>query len=197
MLRTTLRAVATGLALLVACAPLAARADDSGAFLAEAHRFTAMQSFKLEIDAVVPSGTTKKYLTYVAPDKLRVDEPAKNLAVVVIGKLVWLRTADGEWRKETLAPGADPLAAVHDPSAIVKEMKGKTVKFGGTEKLDGVDTHVYDLAARPKPGYSAITTRIWIGVRDGFPRKIVQHNGPYSSTARYSDLNGALSVSGP
>ncbi|GAC1302290.1 MAG: hypothetical protein NVSMB19_11470 [Vulcanimicrobiaceae bacterium] len=182
---------------LLATAPSAARADDLQAFLNDAHRFTAMHSFRLQIDAVAPAGSSTKYITYVAPNKLRVDEPAKKRAVVVIGKLVWLRTADGKWLKEELAPEADPLGAVHDPSVFVKEAKGKSVTFAGVQQIGGVATHVYELAAGARPGSQATSTRVWIGVRDGFPRKIVQRTGPYSSTATYSDLNGALSISGP
>ncbi len=197
MLRNCSNLIAFAVTFSAALLPLGARGDDRNAFLTDAHRFTAMHSFKLQIDSVGPATSSTKYLTYVAPNKLRLDEPSRKLAVVVIGKLIWLRTANGKWQNERLAPGADPLGAVHDPSIIVKDIDGKTIKYDGARQFDGVPTHVYDLAAAPRTGRSATTTRIWIGVRDGFPRKIVQRNGPFSSTATYTDLNGALSISGP
>jgi len=187
---------ASVMALIIALGSLA-RADDMNAFLRESQRFTAMRSFKLQINTTTPHGSSSKYLTYVAPNKLRIDVPTEKLAVVVIGTLVWVRGSDGKWSKQKLAPGSDPLGAVHDTSVIAKQVKGATVTFVRNEQLGTVPTHVYKLQPPQKRGYRAKTTQIWIGTTDGFPRKIVQQNGPFSSTATYTDLNGALSISGP
>ena len=178
------------------CAPLAARADDTNAFLADTRRFSSMKSFRLQLDSVSPTaGTTSETLTYVAPDRLRVDMPAKDFVAVVIGRYAWLRGRSGHWKKVEMAPGADPLAAVHDTSVIAERVGGRRVRFVGTQRLDGDAMHVYEIDAPPRKGYSAKTERVWIGASDGYPHRIEQHNGAYASTAIYSSFNRPFSVS--
>jgi outer membrane lipoprotein-sorting protein len=194
--------VSKALVTLGACAavafPLAARADDSKAFLADTRRFPSLRSFRLQLDTQSPaSGETAETLTYMAPDELRVEMPARNFTAVIVGSFVWLRSGGrtAHWKKVPMAPGADPLAAVHDTNAIAERVRGRTITFVGTEPLDGSPMHVYEIDAPPRTGYSAKTERIWIGARDGYPYKIVQRNGKYASTAVYSKFNERFAVS--
>ncbi len=186
-------------ALLSVCAlafaPLAARADDSQRLLSEVH-FTSIKSFKLDMLSHAPNGVFDKKLTYVAPDRLRLEIPKRNIVAVTIGTYVWIRDPQNKWHKEELPPGVDPMAAVHSLTEVSKSIKSKIVTYLGDETLGGVKTHVYKLVAPPKPGFSAISEKLWLGI-DGYPRKIQQSNGPYTMLATYSDLNAPLSVAGP
>jgi len=192
VLRTITCALA---AATVAFAPLAGRADDSQRLLSEV-RFTSIKSFKLSMLYRSPRGRLDKELTYVAPDRLRLEIPAQGLVAVTIGNYVWVRDPAKKWHKEQLPPGADPMAAVHGITQVEKSIKSKIVTYVGEETLAGVKTHVYKLVAPPKRGYSALSEKLWLGV-DGYPRQIVQSNGPFSMHATYSDLNAPLSVAGP
>ncbi len=192
MLRTITCALA---ATVVAFAPLAARADDSQRLLSEV-RFTSIKSFKLTMLFRSPQGQLDKQLIYVAPDRLRVEIPSQQLVAVTIGHNVWFRDASKKWHKQELPPGQDPMAAVHGITEVEKSVKSKIVTYLGDETISGVKTHVYKLVAPPKRGYSAISEKLWLGI-DGYPRQIVQGNGPYSMHATYTDLNAPLSVAGP
>ena len=192
MLRTFTCALACA---AVISAPLAARADDSQRLLSEV-RFTTIKSFKLAMAYHSPRGEFDKQLTYVAPDRLRLEIPTQRLVAVTIGHFVWLRDPSDKWHKEKSPAGADPMAAVHSLTQVAQSVKSKTVTYVGDETIDGVKTHVYKLVAPPKRGYSAISEKLWLGT-DGYPRKIEQRNGPYSMLATYSDLNAPLSVAGP
>lgn len=176
----------------VAVAPLAARADDSKRLLAEEH-FTTIRSFQLAMVYHSPKGEFDKQLTYVAPDKLRLEIPSQKIVAVTIGKYVWVRDPANKWHKEASPAGKDPMDVVHSLTKVADSIKGKTVTYVGKESLDGVETHVYRLQALPKPGYSSISEKLWLGI-DGYPRKIVQSNGPYTLSATYSEFNAPLNV---
>ena len=184
-------------AALALVRPLAARADDTYPFLVDARRFRLLTSFRVQLDARSPDlGQTSEFITYSAPQMLRVVIPAKKTIVVVIGRYAWGRGPAGRWKRVTLAHGADPLAAVEDTTDIANRLNGRTIAIVGTQTLDGLPMHVYDLSAPPRNGFAGETERIWIGVKDGYPHKIVEHRGETESTAVYSSFNQLLSVSG-
>lgn len=192
MLRKITCAVAKGaVAVALIAVPLQARADDSKRLLAEEH-FTTIKSFHLAMTYHSPQGELEKQLTYVAPDRLRVEIPAQKLVAVTIGGFVWVRDPENKWHKQR-SGGRDPLDVVHNVTKVADSIKGKIVTFVGDESLDGVPTHLYKLQAAPKPGYSSISEKLWLGT-DGYPRKLVQSNGPYSMSAVYSDFNAPLNV---
>jgi hypothetical protein len=85
------------------------------------------------------------------------------------------------------------MAIVHSLTRISESIKSKTVTYVGPESLDGVATHVYTLQAPPKRGFSAISEKLWLGL-DGYPRKIIETNGPFSMHATYSAFNAPLHV---
>jgi outer membrane lipoprotein-sorting protein len=193
MLRRFLFAFAAVCAL--ALAPPAARADDSKRLLSEL-RFTSIKSFKLDMLSHSPQGVFDKKLIYVAPNRLRLEIPKRNIVAVTIGSYVWIRDPQNKWHKQELPPGVDPMSAVHSITAVAKSITSKIVTYVGDETLSGVKTHVYKLVAPPKRGFSAISETLWLGV-DGYPRKVQLSNGPYSMLATYTDLNAPLSVAGP
>jgi hypothetical protein len=154
-----------------------------------------MHSFRMRLIELSPQGVTAREMTYVAPDKLRVQIAPSPMVAVLIGTNVWIRAVDGTWKKSTDQLPDDPLAAIHDTFKFATDLQGRNVRFLGTQREDGVATHVYEVDAPKRPGYSSEDARIWIGISDGYPRRIVRHNGPFASTAIYSDWNKPLSVS--
>jgi outer membrane lipoprotein-sorting protein len=138
-------------------------------------------------------------MIYVAPDRLRIDAVSEGMRAtrVVIGKLTWVKFGEGKWQKVDLPANVDPFANIRDANTLAKNIRNYVVRFVGTQSLDGKSMHVYDYAAQPKKGFSAKQSRIWIGIDDGFPHRIVQQNGPLKATLTYSRFNAPLSVSGP
>ena len=183
--------MAAAVALLAVAQPV--RADDSKALLADAKRFPSLRSFRMKVDSVDPaSGLTSQTLTYVAPDSLRVDVPAKHFTAVIIGSYLWLRNRAGHWKRARMTAETNTLAAVRETSAIAERVSGKTVRFDGTETLGGKRMHVYDIE---DPDGGGASERIWIGTRDGYPHRIEQRDGAFASTATYSSFNQLFSVS--
>jgi hypothetical protein len=186
---------ACALALLAYAAPLGARADDRQAFHNDTRRMLHMHSFRMRLIELSPQGMMAREMTFVAPDKLRVQIAASPMVAVLIGTNVWIRAADGTWKKSADRLPGDPLAAIHDTFTFATDLQGRTVRFIGTRREAGVASHVYEIDAPKKPGYTAEAARIWIGVADGYPRRIERRNGPFASTAIYSDWNKPLTVS--
>ena len=183
-----------GAVALLVIAPQPARADDGRALVADAHRFAQARSFKMHVVEQSPLGTSYKDIIYVAPDKVRVALGATGLVVVVIGNDVWLRGADAKWAKAKLPPEQNPLTTVRDTTAFADNLNGKKVKALGSQQLGGIATHLYQIEATAKTGYSVKTTRVWIGAADGFTHRIEERNGPFVATTTYSDWNAPLSV---
>jgi outer membrane lipoprotein-sorting protein len=183
-------------ALRLACAALSFAAPSLAA-AADAPALAPLHSFRMLLVDATPQGTASREITFVAPDKLRIEVPESSMVLVAIAKNVWLRDRDGRWQKAEYAPGVDPLADIRPTLDIAHELTGPRVRYAGLEKLDGVPTKVYDIVAAGRSGTSATTTRIWIGASDGYPHRVRVRSGETEFTATYSSWNQALSVSGP
>jgi outer membrane lipoprotein-sorting protein len=158
---------------------------------------TPLHSFRMHLVDATPQGTLRREITFVAPDKLRVEIPESSMVVVAIAKNVWLRQPNGSWQKAEYAPGVDPLADVRVTMNIAQQLNGPQVHYRGLATLGGAPVKVYDITLTPHPGIAPPATRVWIGARDGYPHQIQQRNGPLVFTAVYSAWNQPLSVSQP
>jgi hypothetical protein len=177
------------LALMAAATPVAANTSPPA--------LEGLHSFKVRLTDTTPQGSTSRDVTYVAPDKLRVEIVGSPMVVVAIAHNVWLRGQNGQWQKAQYAPGVDPLTEVRATFDIARQMKGPGVHLEGIARLNGRAVKVYDIDPPAKRGYEGRTTRFWIGADDGYPHRIEQRKGPYVFTAVYSAWNQPLSVSGP
>jgi len=158
---------------------------------------TPLHSFKLRLTDTTPQGSTSRTITYVAPDKLRVEIVGQPTVVVAIAKNVWLRGENGQWQKAEYAPGVDPLTDVRDTFNLAQQLSGPGVHYKGIAHMDGGAVKIYDIDPPAKHGYEGRTTRFWIGANDGYPHRIEQRKGAYVFTAVYSAWNQPLSVSAP
>ncbi len=144
-----------------------------------------------------PQGSTSRLITYVAPDKLRVEIVGQPTVVVAIAKDVWLRGQNGQWQKAEYAPGVDPLTDVRTTFNLAQQLSGPHVHFRGTTRMDRETVKIFDVDPPAKRGYEGRLTRFWIGANDGYPHRIEQRKGPYVFTVVYSAWNQPLSVSAP
>jgi hypothetical protein len=181
----------------LACALLLIAAATPAAASTSAQPLPGLRSFKVRLTDTTPQGSTSRDVTYVAPDKLRLEIVGTPLVVVAIAHNVWLRGQNHQWQKAQYAPGVDPLSEVRATFDIARQMNGPGVHLEGVSRLNGRAVKVYDIDPPAKRGYEGRITRFWIGVSDGYPHKIEQRKGPYVFTAVYSAWNQPLSVSGP
>jgi len=191
----------TNLRTIVSCAlalvavQTSARADDVQRLLNDAKNFASLRSFELHIKSHSPAdGPRSETLTYVAPDSLRVDVPSRKFSAIIIGKYLWIRRGRERWHRAQLTDASNALDAVRETSSLAARIDGKHVRFLGDATLAGKTMRVYEIAGPPRRSLGPAKERIWIGVDDGFPHRIVQRDGAFVSTGTYSKFNQTLSV---
>jgi hypothetical protein len=191
---TSFRTIAT-CALAFAAMSTSARADDAHRLLSDAKNFSSLRSFVLQIASDSPTrGPRSETLTYVAPDFLRVDVPSRKFSAVIIGSYLWVRRAPGRWHRAQLTDASNALDAVRTTSSLATRIGGKRVRFLGDATLAGKTMRVYEIAGPPRRALPPAKERIWIGVDDGYPHRIVQRDGAFVSTGTYSKFNQTFSV---
>jgi hypothetical protein len=128
--------------------------------------------------------------------------------MIVIGNDSYVKTSDGDWRKEGLDPGKTELYGARDDMFIENLTKApdNAVTFAGRDELEGRPMFVFQHEFGGAPGIPASSrTKTWVGVKDGFPYKIemearVSYNGKdFSSktTTTYSDYNADITIEPP
>jgi hypothetical protein len=182
-------------ALATVAVQTGARAGDTERLLNDAKNFPSLRSFVLHIASDSPAeGPRSETLTYVAPDSLRVDVPSKNFSAVIIGSYLWVRRGPGRWHRAQLTDASNALDAVRATSSLAARIDGKRVRFLGDATLAGKTMRVYEIAGPPRGSLPPAKERIWIGVDDGYPHRIVQRDGAFVSTGTYSKFNQTFSV---
>ena len=182
-------------ALAVATVPATARADDAERLLSDAKNFPSLRSFVLQIASDSPAdGPRSETLTYVAPDSLRVDVPSRKFSALIIGSYLWVRHGSARWHRAQLTDASNALDAVRATSSLGARIGGKRVRFLGDATLAGKTMRVYEIAGPPRSSVPPAKERIWIGVEDGYPHRIVQRDGAFVSTGTYSKFNQTFSV---
>jgi hypothetical protein len=181
--------------LAIAAVQTGARADDTQRLLTDAKNFSSLRSFVLQIASDSPAeGPRSETLTYVAPDSLRVDVPSRRFSAVIIGSYLWIRRGPGRWHRAQLTDASNALDAVRATSSLAAGIDGKRVRFLGDATLAGKTMRVYEIAGPPRSSLPLAKERIWIGVDDGYPHRIVQRDGAFVSTGTYSKFNQTFSV---
>jgi hypothetical protein len=182
-------------AIAVAVVRTGARADDAERLRNDARNFASLRSFVLQIASDSPAeGPRSETLTYVAPDSLRVDVPSRKFSAVIIGSYLWIRRGSGRWHRAQLTDASNALDAVRATSSLAARIEGKRVRFLGDATLAGKTMRVYEIAGPPRGSLPLAKERIWIGVDDGYPHRIVQRDGAFVSTGTYSKFNQTFSV---
>ncbi len=91
------------------------------------------------------------------------------LDAIMIGDTFYVNN-DGVWSKMPLGPGMREemmKKVIPDASALTG------CKALGSEKLDGLDTSIFEYQPPPMEGVEASgPQRVWIGVGDGLPRRM-------------------------
>ncbi len=182
-------------ALAVATVRTSARADDAERLLEDAKHFTSLRSFVLQIASDSPAnGPRLETLTYVAPDSLRVDVPSRKFSALILGSYLWVRRGNARWHRAKLTDASNALDAVRETSSLATRIDGKRVRFLGDATLAGKTMRVYEIAGPLRSPMPPAKERIWIGVADGYPHRIVQRDGAFVSTGTYSKFNQTFSV---
>ncbi len=194
-MNTTILRTIVFCAIAVAAMPTSARAGDAERLRNDAKNFSSLRSFELRIASDSPTeGPRSETLTYVAPDSLRVDVPSRKFSALIIGSYLWVRRGTAHWQRAQLTDASNALEAVRATSELAARIDGKRVRFLGDATLAGKTMRVYEIAGPPRGSLPLAKERIWIGVDDGYPHRIVQRDGAFVSTGTYSKFNQTFSV---
>jgi outer membrane lipoprotein-sorting protein len=127
-------------------------------------------------DGGVQSITT---VEFVAPDRFHMiqdlntaDKGQARHEMVAVGGEVFMKSADGHWRKMPVDM-SKMLTAVRDPKVIDDITKEADVKFLGTEQLNGQPMNVYQYTLKNALGSGVNSiTKTWVSQTDNRPYKI-------------------------
>lgn len=132
------------------------------------------------------AGSQEIDMEFVSPDRYHMN--MKGAEIIMIGTTSYFKVGNA-WQKMTLPQSVDLSMA---DAGKFQTALGATpdVKLVGADVVDGTPTTVYQVNASASGSQS---TKIWLGVADGLPRKIV--NG--ASTITFSDFNGNITINPP
>lgn len=154
------------------------------------------KSFRAKM--VQTKGTTTTLegtLEMVFPDRFHM--VTKQTELIAIGKTYYVKVGT-KWQKVTVAQGFDFSLA--DAKKLQDELGVATeVKSIGADVLDGAPMVVYEYKTTIK-GPPAITTtsKVWIAVSDGLPRKIESTSSSGAKTVMtFYDFNANITINAP
>jgi hypothetical protein len=139
-----------------------------------------------------PNGHVEALIEAVKPDRVRM--AAQNgIEFIAIGDTTYMKAAGAAWER---IPGSSSEAfsskSLMNGDAVLKGAQGTLV---GTEKIDGIDTDVYEVSGAID---QAGTLQIWVGRSDGLPRKLTASFGSAMSiTVKFYDFNSYISIRAP
>jgi hypothetical protein len=131
-----------------------------------------------------PNGRVEALLEAVQPDRFHM--AARNgMEFITIGNTTYMKAGGAAWeRMEGNSSQAFSSKGLMNGDAVLQGGHGTLV---GAEKIDGIDTDVYDVTSAIG---QAGTVRVWIGTSDGLPRKLTGSIGSaISISVNFYDFN--------
>ncbi len=150
------------------------------------------KSYRYQGDTVMVNGETHNtVLEYVPPDRYHVVSDLKS-ELVVISQKVYFKQGD-VWAESQM-----PATSIIDPDASKKlEESISDVQFIGTDSLNGKPMRVFQYKSQTKIGdtESPIQTKLWIGVADRLPYKMIVDGETASADASTGKVVGVNATS--
>jgi hypothetical protein len=152
-------------------------------------KLDAQSSYHLRLQDA--AGNTE--IDYMPPERVRIFMPGS--VALIVGGSVYLNAAGSGW----VPAGANPtllilMRALEEDDFIVPA-DGDQVSDQGQEMLDGVPTHRYEV--RTPANGSALVREIWVGAKDGLPRRVERDTGGAKLTVTYSRFNQDFGIDVP
>ncbi len=162
-----------------------------------------VKSFRAKMTRTgLSAGNAETSMEAMLPDKFHITTGQSEM--IIIGPTTYLKLPNGDWRKITT--GLDNSFGVM--KKMMDDLKvSKEIKMIGSETLDGVATTVYEskttmpllAGPAPDPQPQTVSSKIWVGVSDGMPRKVEtgSSSSPVRMTVTYTDYNANIGIEPP
>ena len=125
----------------------------------------------------------------VMPDRMHMT--SQQFEMILIGSTSYVKIGP-TWQKMNLPQTID--VNQFSPKTYQTALQGlPDIKILGPDMVDGVPTIVYQFGAAGAGASPATTTKVWVGVTDGFPHKI--ESG--TATITFSDFNTPITINAP
>ena len=116
--------------------------------------------------------------------------------MILIANTTYVKIGN-QWQKMTLPQSQAFDVNLFNPKNYETQLSNPgalpDIKVLGPDTVDGVPTIAYQISTPAKSGAPATTTKVWIGVADGFPRKV--ESG--SATITFYDFNANITINPP
>ncbi|HST23915.1 MAG TPA: hypothetical protein VLR90_22600 [Blastocatellia bacterium] len=155
------------------------------------------KSYRIRMESLSENHTT--IAEYVAPDRFHMAAPMNEM--IIIGSDTYTKAPTGQWQKVPL--NANQMISMFRDSKMVEELRNNTsVKFLGTDSLDGMPVKIYEYTVKNAYGTNMTSTsKAWISANDNLPRKMevqADVNGKPSKTViTYYDYNADIKIVPP
>jgi len=149
-----------------------------------------VKSLRARITIDSPNGRVDTVMEAVQPDRFHMT--TRGIEIITIGGTTYMKAPGTAWEKQAASsPGAFSLKQLFADELL----KGGQPTLVGAERIDGVDTDVYDVSSSLGATGSA---RVWIGKSDGLPRRLAGNIGGMGMTVTFYDFNRAdISILAP
>ena len=135
------------------------------------------------------TGTPEMTLEMVSPDRIHMS--GSQFEMILIGNTSYVKIGN-TWQKMNLPQSVD--VNLFNPKSYQTQIQGlPDIKLIGPDTVDGVPTMAYQFGTTLKGQSQSTTTKIWIGIADGFPHKI-ETGG---TTITFYDFNANIAINPP
>jgi hypothetical protein len=150
------------------------------------------KSWRYQSDTVLVDGKTHNtVLEYSPPDRYHIVSDSKS-ELIVIGQKVYFKQGEAWTESQMLA------TSIIDPDASKKlEESISDVQFIGTDSLNGKPVRAYQYQSKTKIGdtESTVQTKLWIGVADNLPYKMIVDGETATADASTGKVVGVKATS--
>ena len=157
------------------------------------------KSYRARMESVTEGNNFTTTVEYVAPDRFHMTAPMNE--TIIVGADTYVKAPTGQWQKIPINAN-QMISSFRDPK-LVEELRNNTsVKFLGTDSLDGMPVKIYEYTVKNAYGTNMTSiSKAWISANDNLPRKMevqADVNGKPSKTLiTYYDYNADIKIAPP
>ena len=157
------------------------------------------KSYRARMESLSEGQGMTMTVEYAAPDRFRMITPMSE--TIIVGSDTYIKNPNSPWQKVPIDAN-QMISSFRDPK-LVEELRNNTsVKFLGTDSIDGLPVKIYEYTVKNAFGTNmASTSKAWISASDNLPRKMeveASVNGkPSTMLITYYDYNTDIKIEPP
>lgn len=157
------------------------------------------KSYRARMESLTEGNNFTTTVEYVAPDRFHMTAPMNE--TIIVGSDTYIKPPNSKWQKIPINAN-QMIASFRDPKLVEELRNNTTVKFLGTDSLDGLPVKIYEYTVKNAFGTNMeSTSKAWIAASDNLPRKMeveANVNGkPSKMRITYYDYNTDIKILPP